>query len=200
MSVVLIGGGARSGNSRFALDYGNQRWPRRAFIATARPQDPEPEDPAPEDPEPENQQPLDHEMAQRIRQHQLARGPDWTTIEEPLDILGAIQARASHFDGFVVDCLTLWLSNLMAADGLDPSQELSRLEDGLRHWTGPGILLVTNEVGCGIVPDNPLARQFRDLAGEANQRLAKISGEVYWMVFGVPLKLSDLTAGKIPVK
>lgn len=190
MSVVLIGGGARSGKSRFALDYGNQRWPRRAFIATARPPDPAPED----------EQPPDHEMAQRIRQHQRARGPHWTTIEEPLDILGAIQTRASDFDGFVVDCLTLWLSNLMAADGLDPSQELSRLEDGLRDWSGPGILLVTNEVGCGIVPGNPLARQFRDLAGEANQRLAKISGEVYWMVFGVPLKLSDLTAGKITAK
>jgi adenosylcobinamide kinase/adenosylcobinamide-phosphate guanylyltransferase len=195
MSVVLIGGGARSGKSRFALDYGNQRWPRRAFIATARPPDPVPEDPAPED-----QQPPDHEMARRIRQHQRARGPHWTTIEEPLDILGAIQTRASDFDGFVVDCLTLWLSNLMAADGLDPGQELSRLEDGLRDWTGPGILLVTNEVGCGIVPDNPLARQFRDLAGEANQRLAKISSEVYWMVFGVPLKLSSLAAGKIPTE
>lgn len=174
MDVVLIGGGARSGKSRFALDYAEKRFERPAFVATA--------------------QALDEEMAERIRRHQAERGPRWKTIEEPLEIVPAMRREAAQTDVFVVDCLTLWLSNLLAA-GRDPEAETADLLGYLREDGRPAAVLITNEVGCGIVPENALARRFRDLAGGLNQAVARVSSEVYWMVFSMPVALHAL-AGK----
>jgi adenosylcobinamide kinase/adenosylcobinamide-phosphate guanylyltransferase len=166
MGVVLIGGGARSGKSRFALEYA-ARFARRGFVATA--------------------QAFDEEMAERIRRHQAERGPEWTTLEEPLDLAGVIEREETKFDVLVVDCLTLWLSNVMGEPRKDPLDEIGRLKECLAAGRETHIALITNEVGCGIVPDTELARRYRDLAGEMNQGIASVSSEVYWMVFGMPL-------------
>ena len=166
MGVVLIGGGARSGKSRFALEFAS-RFERRAFLATG--------------------QPLDEEMAERIRRHQTDRGREWTTIEEPVDIAAVIEREASQFDAVVVDCLTLWLSNLMGDPKRDPAAEITKLRDCLARRRDATLVLITNEVGAGIVPENALARLYRDLAGEMNQAVAAVSDEVYWLVFGLPL-------------
>lgn len=176
MGVVLVGGGVRSGKSRFALDYARKRFERLAFIATG--------------------QPLDAEMAERIRRHQAARGPRWTTIEEPLGIREVIEREAADFDIFVVDCLTLWLSNILLAQERDAEKEIVGLLSGLSD--GPRTILVTDEVGCGIVPENALARRFRDLLGELNQETARIAEEVYWMVFGIPIRIKGVSPSGIP--
>jgi adenosylcobinamide kinase/adenosylcobinamide-phosphate guanylyltransferase len=165
--VAFIGGGARSGKSRFAVEYAEWRWQRPALVATA--------------------QALDAEMAERIARHRAARGQQWTTIEEPVEIVEAIRREAARCDGFVVDCLTLWLSNVLHAGRAEP--EIERLVEGLAADGGPPVVLVTNEVGCGIVPDNELARRFRDLAGTLNARCAALAQEVYWMAFGFPLRV-----------
>jgi adenosylcobinamide kinase/adenosylcobinamide-phosphate guanylyltransferase len=164
---VLIGGGARSGKSRFALDYAEQRYTRRAFLATA--------------------QALDDEMRARIARHRAERGNGWITIEEPYDIASAIEANADEFDVIVVDCLTLWLSNIMLDPGRETDKELANLERVLERDLAADVVVITNEVGCGIVPDNPLGREYRDRAGEINQALARAAREVFWMVFGIPV-------------
>jgi adenosylcobinamide kinase / adenosylcobinamide-phosphate guanylyltransferase len=159
MAVVLIGGGSRSGKSRFALERARREGSNLVFIATAEARD--------------------EEMRERIAHHQAERGSEFRTVEAPLDLAGAI--RSSEADAIVVDCLTLWLANTM-------QREFADLEDAA-HSSRACVILVTNEVGCGIVPDNALARQFRDLAGMLNQRMAEAAGEVYWMVFGQPLRV-----------
>lgn len=164
MSVILIGGGSRSGKSRFALKLARGNEGRRLFIATARP--------------------LDAEMAARIACHQRERGPGFETLEEPLDVAAALQ---QPFSAAVVDCLTLWLANLMEADR-DVAQETRLLIQAAQSASGT-VIFVTNEVGCGIVPENELARRFRDLAGELNQRIAAAADQVWFMVFGCPLRL-----------
>ena len=167
MGIVLVGGGARSGKSRFALEYAEARFARCAFVATA--------------------QPLDSEMAGRIRQHQQDRGPGWTTIEAPLDLVGALSREGADFDVLVVDCLTIWLSNVLLDAERNVEEEIDRLVQCLTdHGASCSLVLVTNEIGSGIVPDNELARKFRDLAGSLNQQVAGVAGEVYWMVFGIP--------------
>ena len=111
MSVILIGGGARSGKSRFAVEYAENRFRRLAFVATAKAGD--------------------EEMTVRIRQHQVERGDRWTTVEEPLDIVQRMVREAPRFDVFVVDCLTLWLSNVLLDPPRDPGAEVKRLIDHL---------------------------------------------------------------------
>jgi adenosylcobinamide kinase / adenosylcobinamide-phosphate guanylyltransferase len=165
MAIILIGGGSRSGKSRQALDIARSCGRRLGFIATA--------------------EALDDEMRERIRMHRQERGPDFTTIEEPLSLASAIGRHASDFDAIVVDCLTLWLSNLATAD-IEP-ETAKLLEAALA--SPAQVILVTNEVGCGIVPDNPVARRFRDDAGRLNQRVAEAAAEVYWMVFGCALRV-----------
>lgn len=167
MGIVLVGGGARSGKSRFALEYSRPRFERRGFIATA--------------------QAFDSEMEQRIRLHRADRGPDWTTIEEPIEIVDAMTKHGGRFDVLVVDCLTFWLSNVLLEDRRDIQAEIRNLKSYLEGRPKPEILLVSNDVGSGIVPENPVARRFRDLAGEMNQEIASIADEVYWMVFGIPM-------------
>jgi adenosylcobinamide kinase / adenosylcobinamide-phosphate guanylyltransferase len=165
VAVILIGGGARSGKSRYALEKALGIAGSRAFIATA--------------------QPFDEEMATRIRRHQDERGEKFVTIEEPLELAAAI-TRVT-FDVTLVDCLTLWLSNLMFASK-NCDLETDALINASQSAAGT-IIFVTNEVGGGIVPDNALSREFRDRAGILNQRIAAISQEVYWMVFGQPLRV-----------
>jgi adenosylcobinamide kinase/adenosylcobinamide-phosphate guanylyltransferase len=127
-------------------------------------------------------------MWRRIERHQKERGSAWTTLEEPLDLAGVLRREGQRFDLMLVDCLTLWLSNVLLS-GRDAAEELSKLEAVLEDWNGPPLLLITNEVGCGIVPENALGRRYRDLAGEMNQSIARRAVEVYWMVFGVPVRV-----------
>lgn len=165
MAVILIGGGARSGKSRYALGKALAIEGRRAFVATA--------------------EPLDEEMSARIARHKAERGENFTTIEEPLDLARVI--AETKFDAMVVDCLTLWLSNLMFANK-KCDQETDALVCASQAARGT-VIFVTNEVGSGIVPDNALSRDFRDRAGILNQRIATIATEVYYMVFGQPLRV-----------
>ena len=165
MAIILIGGGSRSGKSRQALQLARQRGRRLGFIATA--------------------EALDDEMRERIRVHRQERGPEFTTIEEPIALASAIARHASEFDAMVVDCLTLWLSNIAASD-IEP--ETGKLLEA--SLASPAqVILVTNEVGCGIVPENAVARRFRDDAGRLNQRIADMASEVYWMAFGCALRV-----------
>jgi adenosylcobinamide kinase/adenosylcobinamide-phosphate guanylyltransferase len=165
MAVILIGGGARSGKSRYALERARAIEGTRAFVATA--------------------QPFDEEMATRIDRHRAERGEEFTTIEEPLDLARVI--AGARFDVILVDCLTLWLSNIMFANK-DCEAETGSLVNAAQAAVGT-VIFVTNEVGSGIVPDNALAREFRDRAGILNQRIAGMAQEVYWMVFGQALRV-----------
>ncbi len=163
MAIILVGGGARSGKSTFALERARKNGRRLGYLATA--------------------QPLDEEMQHRIAAHRHERGDSFVTIEEPLEIASVI--AGSEFDAMVVDCLTLWISNLTLA-GREP--DVSGVLEAARQ-AGGEVVFVTNEVGCGIVPDNELARRFRDTAGRVNQAVAACASEVYWMVFGCALRV-----------
>jgi adenosylcobinamide kinase/adenosylcobinamide-phosphate guanylyltransferase len=165
MPVILVGGGSRSGKSSYALRLARERGTRLGYLATA--------------------QTLDEEMAERVRIHRADRGPDFTTFEEPLDIAGILRVQESRFDVMVVDCLTLWLSNHLLLEREPPVAPLLELAAGSTLTS----ILVTNEVGCGIVPENALARRFRDLAGRMNQDAAARAVEVYWTVFGIPMRI-----------
>ena len=167
MAVVLVGGGARSGKSRFALEYVERRRPNGVFIATAEARD--------------------EEMRERIERHRAERAEFWTTVEEPLELASTIGAQSATNPSVVIDCLTLWLSNVLLDPARDEEREIARLQQALEDWRGADLVLITNEVGCGIVPENALARRFRDLAGMLNQRVAQAADEVYWMVFGTAL-------------
>jgi adenosyl cobinamide kinase/adenosyl cobinamide phosphate guanylyltransferase len=158
-----VGGGARSGKSAFAIERARKSGPRLGFLATA--------------------QTLDAEMAVRAEMHRRERGPAFVTIEEPVAIDVAI--AASRFDALVVDCLTLWISNLVLQGG---EPDTPRLLQAARRAAGD-VVFVTNEVGCGIVPENALARRFRDTAGRVNREVAREADEVYWMAFGCPLRV-----------
>lgn len=165
MAIILIGGGARSGKSRYALEKARAIEGARAFVATA--------------------QASDEEMTVRIRHHREERGQEFTTMEEPIE-LPRIIAEAK-FDVLVIDCLTLWLSNIMFRN--EKHCEIDALEQAAQAARGT-IIFVTNEVGSGIVPtDNALSREFRDRSGILNQRIAAIAQEVYLMVFGQPLRI-----------
>ncbi|WP_027555393.1 bifunctional adenosylcobinamide kinase/adenosylcobinamide-phosphate guanylyltransferase [Bradyrhizobium sp. Cp5.3] len=166
MAVILITGGARSGKSRRAEARTRSFPGQPVYIATA--------------------EALDAEMAERIALHRARRGTDWREREEPLDLVRAL----SETDGGgarLVDCLTLWLSNLLHAER-DWSREVAELADALPRLKSP-VVIVTNEVGLGIVPDNALARAFRDAAGIMNQTIAAVADEVEFVVAGLPMKL-----------
>jgi adenosylcobinamide kinase/adenosylcobinamide-phosphate guanylyltransferase len=169
-SLALVGGGARSGKSAFALALARTRGPRRVFLATA--------------------QAWDAEMAARIAAHRAERATGFETIEEPLDPLAALE-RASGADVLLLDCLTLWLSNLLLrGDGEAAIHEkVLALADALRAAPFAAIV-VTNEVGMGIVPESPLGRTFRDVAGRAHQALAARADRVYFAMLGTVLRLA----------
>lgn len=163
----LILGGARSGKSRYAEALVEGQPGRCLYLATA--------------------EPGDAEMAARIAQHQARRGPRWRTVEAPLDLAGTLERLAAPDAAVLVDCLTLWLSNLMGA-ARDIEAESAALAAALGRLAGP-VVLVSNEVGQGIVPDNPLARRFRDHAGRLHQRVAEQADAVAFLVAGLPLAL-----------
>ncbi len=167
--ITLIVGGSRSGKSRQALEMAEPDQ-RKAFVATGVA--------------------TDEEMKQRIVNHQLQRGPAWTTFEAPYELVAILEAQMQHFDTIVVDCLTFWVSNLLLRDGNDDemSADLQKLVD-LLHRRKANMIIVSNEVGMGVVPDSALGRQFRDIAGFANQRLAEISDQIFLMVAGIPLQV-----------
>ena len=170
--LTLVLGGARSGKSRYAeglIAALPPPWqPPWTYVATA--------------------QAGDDEMAARIAAHRARRGPHWLTIEAPRDLAAALMSQPGA--PILVDCLTLWLSNLMLADA-DFEAEVAHLETALAAATGP-VVLVANEVGYGIVPDYPLGRRFRDLQGMLNQKLAARAGRVVLVVAGLPLAVKGV--------
>ena len=163
--LTLVLGGARSGKSRFAegLIAAMQR-PPWTYVATA--------------------EALDAEMAERIGAHRARRGPQWRTIEAPRDLAAALRGCKTSV---LVDCLTLWLSNLMLA-GADIEAATAGLEDALDEVADP-VVLVANEVGSGLVPEHALGRKFRDLQGVLNQRMAARADRVVLLVAGLPMIL-----------
>lgn len=162
--LILITGGARSGKSSNALALAAAHTPK-IFIATATASD--------------------DEMRARIARHQAERGSEWTTIEEPLDLAGVLR---THRDGVaVVDCVTLWIANAMEAN-LDMDTAVTDFLAAVAGRSGP-VVVVTNEVGLGVVPAFPSGRRFRDLAGIVNQRLAAAADIVLLMVSGLQLRL-----------
>ncbi len=167
---AIVGGGVRSGKSAFALALAMRRGARRAFLATA--------------------QPFDDEMRARIARHAQERGGDFTTVEAPLALEEAIAGLRGAADVVVVDCLTLWLSNLLLAGTAAAAIE-ARVDALARALEGATFasILVTNEVGMGVVPESPLGRAFRDVAGRAHQRLARSAREVYLAAIGTILRL-----------
>ena len=167
--IVFIIGGCRSGKSTYALQTA-EKMPaeRKIFIATCVPQD--------------------DEMKQRVAKHQTTRSRSWTTVEEPLKLPEAILQNSRRADVILIDCLTLWVSNLLMQNGDEKkiADTIPHLIDALEKATCP-IVLVSNEVGTGIVPENRLARQFRDITGWVNQAVAKCANKVVWMVAGIPV-------------
>ena len=164
MSIVLVLGGARSGKSHYAESLAKGR---KFYVATA--------------------QASDEEMQQRIEIHRKQRGQGWQTFEVPLDLLGTLQAIDGKGHFILIECLTIWISNLMLGE-LDVRAEVERLCQGLKKVKAR-VVLVSNEVGLGIVPANVLARAFRDEQGFTNQRIAEIADEVVFITAGLPLVL-----------
>jgi adenosylcobinamide kinase/adenosylcobinamide-phosphate guanylyltransferase len=162
---TLVLGGARSGKSRYAEGLITTLQPPWAYVATA--------------------EAGDEEMAERIKAHRARRGAGWRTLEAPRDLAAALAACKNM--PVLIDCLTLWLSNLMLADA-DIDAEVERLEKALAAAAAP-VVMVANEVGSGIVPDHPLGRRFRDLQGSLNQRIAAGADRVVLMIAGLPLAL-----------
>ncbi|MET3709684.1 adenosylcobinamide kinase/adenosylcobinamide-phosphate guanylyltransferase [Sphingomonas trueperi] len=167
MTSLFVLGGARSGKSRYAQLRAQSLTGDLLYIATA--------------------QAFDAEMAERIARHRADRGPRWSTLDVPLDLPAAILANAAPGRVLLVDCLTLWTSNLMFAER-DLDAETEALATAVTEAVGP-VLLVANEVGLGIVPDNALARRFRDAAGRINQAIAAAAEEVQFIAAGLPLRL-----------
>jgi adenosylcobinamide kinase/adenosylcobinamide-phosphate guanylyltransferase len=170
--IILYLGGAKSGKTRAALAAAAAWPPPRIYLATA--------------------QALDSEMGARIAAHQAERGPEWITVEAPTDPAGAL-AGAPEGAPVLLDCLTLWLTNLLARQGdrLEAApllSEVDRLADAAARRPGPTVM-VGNEVGGGLVPMEPLSRFFRDVAGLAHQRLAARAASVFLVTAGLPLRL-----------
>ncbi len=163
--LTLVLGGARSGKSRYAEGLFAALPPPWIYVATA--------------------EPGDAEMTERIARHRARRGPNWHTIEASSDLEHVLADRKS--DPVLVDCLTLWLSNLMLANGA-VEEGMTRVEQALLLATAPKVM-VANEVGYGIVPDHPLGRRFRDAQGMLNQRVAALADRVVLVVAGIPLAI-----------
>lgn len=173
-SLIVVGGGAKSGKSRFALSLAIKLGSRRLFIATA--------------------QAKDAEMDARIRAHQQSRADNFVTLEEPIALADALRS-VTNTDVVVIDCLTLWLANLLLQD-----KTAEQIDDSVRELTAVlaqrdlHTIIVTNEVGMGIVPESALGRQFRDIAGLAHQRLSERADEVYFALLGTMLRLKPQPA------
>ncbi|WP_273784550.1 bifunctional adenosylcobinamide kinase/adenosylcobinamide-phosphate guanylyltransferase [Brucella intermedia] len=164
---VLVLGGARSGKSSYAEKMAQSSGLQPLYLATGRA--------------------FDDEMENRIASHRNRRGSDWQTVEEPLDLVGALTLHVAVDRFVLVDCLTLWLTNLMMAER-DVAAETAGLVAMLPNLAGP-VVFVSNEVGFGIVPENRMAREFRDHAGFLHQAVAAVTDEVYLIAAGLPLKM-----------
>lgn len=180
--LTLVLGGVRAGKSRYAQRLA-QAGQRVLFVATA--------------------EAGDQEMAARIQAHRAERLAHWDTLEEPRDLVAALTPRLPDYDTVLLDCLTLWVSNLLLSpsdagqDRPDIAAEATRLlrlyEDGDVSW-----IVVSNEVGLGVIPANELARRYADALGRVNQVFAAAADDVILMVAGVPVNLRDLGSGQVP--
>ena len=169
--VTLITGGVKSGKSSHALRMAEPLGRRRAFIATATA--------------------LDGEMEKKIAAHKLERGDRWRTYEVPRAISPALDGAAADSDVVVLDCLTLWISNLLTIEGLPEDrivQEIGDLGRALEKAACP-VIVVTNKVGLGVMPAERLSRQYQNLLGLANKRVAELAGSVYLMISGIAVKI-----------
>jgi adenosylcobinamide kinase/adenosylcobinamide-phosphate guanylyltransferase len=168
--LILVTGGCRSGKSQFALDYANRHFHKKIYLATC--------------------EALDEEMVKRIEQHQLRRGSDWQTVEESIKIADAIKQHEKDMEVILLDCMTLWLSNLLMRKKEDGEimNELDKFIDTMNQAQS-SFVIVSNEVGMGLVPVEPLGRRFRDLSGMANQKIAEVAQTVVFMVSGIPIFL-----------
>ncbi len=167
--LVLVLGGAKSGKSSWALRYAEERYASYIFMATA--------------------QALDSEMDERIKRHRETRGSQWGLIEEPLEVAKALIENCRGFEAVLLDCLTVWLSNVLSDKGeAEVGEYMHSLIEALKK-TEQTIIMVSNEVGMGIIPNNPLGRKFRDLAGQLNQEVANTADKVILAVAGLPTYL-----------
>lgn len=171
--LIFITGGCRSGKSRYALDYANQHYSKKIYLATC--------------------EALDEEMAQRIELHKKARGPEWQTVEEPVRIVEKVKQHGDGAEVILLDCNTLWISNLLMQEknDLEIMKEADRLIEAMKQ-SPSSFIVVTNEVGMGIVPADLLSRRFRDLSGTINQKIAEGADTVIFMVSGIPLFLKKV--------
>jgi adenosylcobinamide kinase/adenosylcobinamide-phosphate guanylyltransferase len=169
-AVTLVLGGARSGKSAHAERLMAKHDGAPVYIATA--------------------EPGDDEMAERIAAHRARRGEGWRTVEAPIELAAAVRAEAIAGNAVLVDCLTIWLSNLLFA-ARDVDADMAGLMAALDEAEGP-VVLVSNEVGLGIVPENALARAFRDHAGRLNQMVAQAADTVVLVVAGLPMTLKPV--------
>jgi adenosylcobinamide kinase/adenosylcobinamide-phosphate guanylyltransferase len=178
--TTLVLGGCRSGKSSHALELAEALpGDRRIFIATCVP--------------------YDKEMRQRVLNHQKERDNSWQTIETPIHISAVIERSSDVADVILVDCLTLWISNLMAEEKTDDAvfTEVKSLRKALTTAVCP-VILVSNEVGSGIVPENALARRYRDLTGYANRQIAATADRVIWTVAGIPVTIKPSGQARAP--
>jgi adenosylcobinamide kinase / adenosylcobinamide-phosphate guanylyltransferase len=168
MKTILVLGGARSGKSTYSLRLANSLFDKPLYIATA--------------------EAGDREMAERIRIHKQSRSRHWKCLEEPLDVASVI-ASAPRCDGILIDCMTLWVSNVLLKEGEKAfAKREKELLAALRKARCP-VIIVSNEVGLGIVPEHVLGRKFRDMAGRLNQDLAEFADTVVFVVSGLPMVL-----------
>jgi adenosylcobinamide kinase/adenosylcobinamide-phosphate guanylyltransferase len=174
---VFVTGGCRSGKSRFAFAFADGHFDNKTFVATCEAKD--------------------SEMQARVQAHQRVRGPEWQTVEVPTALPEVVAAHEDDGGVILIDCLTLWVSNLLIA-GASQEEILARTDTLLDAIAkcACSVVMVSNEVGTGIVPENSLARKFRDVAGFVNQKVAGIADTVVWMVAGIPVTVK----GKLPAK
>ena len=169
--IIFVIGGCRSGKSSYAMQTAEKMTEeKKIFIATCVPRD--------------------DEMKRRVARHQKERSQTWVTVEAPLKLPEAILQNSRSGNVILVDCLTLWVSNLLMETGDESKIEeaISQFINAIEKAAGP-VVLVSNEVGTGIVPENALARQYRDIIGRVNQAVAKTADKVIWMVAGIPVKI-----------
>jgi adenosylcobinamide kinase/adenosylcobinamide-phosphate guanylyltransferase len=169
--LILVTGGTRSGKSSFAQTLAEAERGKKVFIATA--------------------EPLDQEMKKRIALHKKKRPAEWITIEEPIHLAKTVKNCGETYEVLLIDCLTLWISNLLVNTSMSEKaiqKKTSALLASCREVPAR-VIMVTNELGMGIVPTDRLSRLYRDLVGKANQQVASEADEVYFLVSGIPMKL-----------
>ena len=170
--IVFVLGGARSGKSSWALEYTEKHYDSYMFLATA--------------------EVMDEEMADRVRLHKEVRGPKWQLREEPLEIAQVLETDVAGVEAVLIDCMTIWLSNVLLKQGEKKVPVYrNRLIEALAQ-TKASVIIVSNEVGTGIVPEHPLGRQYRDMAGFLNQQLAAAADKVVMTVAGLPIFLKTV--------